>query len=328
VGNAAKSKPVAAKSSVEVAKPVVKKKSEVEMKAEVAEAAIKKKPEVEMKADILPIAIPSGPIRVLYNHYNEEFNIHEGKLNSFVIDEQFSLSFAFPNCKLHLRLEGTSVDMAEKVIPNPNLSQDAEDSRVIVEYSGLEVGKKYVVSVEEDSAEAAKSRVRQKEYETRIAEETKNKDKDEDLVRGNKERIESCSCIEGIYHVSCSIAIQLSMSYYIFSSLILNHVLFIDCTQSSELIVHQTTFTCNPTYQLHLLCNVHISMLTIFDWFFVVVSCQAILVPKVTTVKIGKIDMMSLKNMDGKDFHELYCQINNYQYNIGKQFTPKYVLAI
>lgn len=148
----------------------------------------------DAKKDISAEAAVSGPVRIRYNHYNQEFIMKEGRLSSAVIDDEYALLYAFPKAHLHLREDGvpsTQPFVKEVEIINPKVGDD--ESKTITEYHGLELGKTYWVLVEENKEEELKSQEKQKAYELRMAEEKKMDEQEK--LKGPKE--ESCSCIEG-----------------------------------------------------------------------------------------------------------------------------------
>ena len=94
---------------------------------------------------------------VRYNHYKEEFQIADGRLAVFDVDDRLCLSFAFPKCRLHLTdTEGS---------PYPNVDEDSSGGF----FQSLQSGKTYWVLVEEDSEEARQSEARNRAYLERKA---------------------------------------------------------------------------------------------------------------------------------------------------------------
>eukprot|EP00462_Mataza_sp_D1_P022528 CAMPEP_0175142094 /NCGR_PEP_ID=MMETSP0087-20121206/12567_1 /TAXON_ID=136419 /ORGANISM="Unknown Unknown, Strain D1" /LENGTH=283 /DNA_ID=CAMNT_0016425777 /DNA_START=83 /DNA_END=931 /DNA_ORIENTATION=- len=183
-----------AKKSAAKEKPKEPKEKPEENPAEVA------KPSEEVKEEAVPEPeAPKGPVKVTlkYNHYVHEFTCDEkGLLSMEVIDEEFALSFAFPNSKLHLSEKAPTdpegYDAADK--PPPYLKEEPAGT-----YHGLESGKEYFVWVEEAPEERAKYEAAQAEYMKNNP--VKNPDDDEDamLMASNfgGEDSASCSCIEG-----------------------------------------------------------------------------------------------------------------------------------
>lgn len=44
----------------------------------------------------------NGSVKIYYNHYKREFPLVNGSISSDSIDSEYALTFAFPNCKIHL----------------------------------------------------------------------------------------------------------------------------------------------------------------------------------------------------------------------------------
>ena len=50
----------------------------------------------------------NGEVTICYNHYKNKFIITDGSTTAAVVDEEYYLTFAFPNSKLHLSTYGPS----------------------------------------------------------------------------------------------------------------------------------------------------------------------------------------------------------------------------
>lgn len=50
----------------------------------------------------------NGEVTICYNHYKKKFPIVDASTTQTVIDEEYYLTFAFPNSKLHLSVHGPS----------------------------------------------------------------------------------------------------------------------------------------------------------------------------------------------------------------------------
>jgi hypothetical protein len=136
----------------------------------------------------------NGEIHVKYNHYNKPFIIKGGELPLSVVDEEYSLTYAFPKCKLHMCLWGPNdFSYEEKGFAERPLL--AEGAGGVVQ--GLEVGTQYYIIVEEDAEEIIKYEARAAEAAVinaakRAAAEEKAKN-----PALNKSRGEGCSCLYG-----------------------------------------------------------------------------------------------------------------------------------
>ncbi len=130
-------------------------------------------------------ALRNGAVTVRYNHYVKSFTIVDGKLSAEAIDDELALTFVFKSCKIHIC---PAVDDSKNPPAAPALLPESGDPVV---FSGLEAGRTYWAIVEEDAAEKAASDARQTKF---VAAQAKPKGDDEGIVR---EKVESCSCIEG-----------------------------------------------------------------------------------------------------------------------------------
>ena len=58
-----------------------------------------------------PPALPSGPVRVRYNHYNNEFDVVDGRLDFEEVDEAYAISFVFKgDWKVRLKSKDGTID--------------------------------------------------------------------------------------------------------------------------------------------------------------------------------------------------------------------------
>jgi hypothetical protein len=139
-----------------------------------------------------------GVVTIRFNHYKKQFPIEKGSLTSSIIDAEYYVTFAYPGGKIHLSKYGPSDYSYEELgLSSPPLEKEQPEGT----YHGLEVDKEYFVVVEEDQKEKEEYEARQA---ARIAENTKKRAEQEaaeaeggDLLVIRKEKVESCSCIEG-----------------------------------------------------------------------------------------------------------------------------------
>lgn len=136
-----------------------------------------------------------GEVMIRYNHYKKKFVVAKGSTTSAAIDAEYFLSFAFPNCKIHVTQYGPSDFTFEQsgFSTRPLIFEDPVGT-----YWGLDPTKEYWVDVEEDSSERKAYEERQdalaKESAAKRAEQELRGDAGADII---KSKTESCSCIEG-----------------------------------------------------------------------------------------------------------------------------------
>jgi hypothetical protein len=138
----------------------------------------------------------NGTATICYSHYKKPFPITNGATTAAVIDAEYYLTFAFPNCKMRLSQYSPSDFSYEDdgLTQRPMLHENPEGT-----YHGLVVDNTYWVHVEEDSAEREAYERRQDAF---AAEQAKRRAEDEaneakGLSGVKQEKGESCSCIEG-----------------------------------------------------------------------------------------------------------------------------------
>jgi hypothetical protein len=88
------------------AKEPVKQLTEEEIRRAEEEAAARK------AAEAAEHERRNGSVLLRYNHYKENFTLKDGTLTIPDVDDRFSLSFAFPKCKLHM------TDQERSTVPN------------------------------------------------------------------------------------------------------------------------------------------------------------------------------------------------------------------
>jgi len=131
--------------------------------------------------------------RVRYNHYNEEFDLVDGKLDFEEVDEKYCISFVFKgNWTIKLQGPGNS-----ELLPDGGALQktvdDEGDPKVIGTFSGLVADAQYVIAVDEDPALADAPR---KTYTATSGMQGRaDFDDGEDLMLGVDKS--SCSCLFG-----------------------------------------------------------------------------------------------------------------------------------
>ena len=138
-----------------------------------------------------PVLIPpqNGKVKLLYETYDEEFEIVNGSTTQENIDEVYCLSFVMPGCKIHL----SKYSPAEKRLKDINGDNDSyiqENSPGT--YIGLMCDETYYVYAEEvgDKTTSSDTQNQSRVMATQRREE-EGRTKDDGRV------LESCSCIYG-----------------------------------------------------------------------------------------------------------------------------------
>lgn len=134
----------------------------------------------------------NGKVTLIYEQYNEQFDIVNGSTNQEAIDEVYCLSFVMPNCLIHLSKH------------NPTVKRQLEceekfDDLFILEsprgtFIGLFADDTYYVYVEQEEAQLARDQARMRQIANSM--EGIN-DKKRDKLRDDGRAMESCSCIYG-----------------------------------------------------------------------------------------------------------------------------------
>lgn len=143
-----------------------------------------------------PMEVKIGSIVARYNHYKKTFRTEDGSTTAAVIDVEYVLSFAFPNCKIHLSVYGPSDFSFEDqgFSTRPCVKEEPDGTFV-----GLDDGGEYWVVVEEDDDERKAYEARQEKIvaenaKRRAAKEVQDEDGLSQLIVSKSE---NCSCIEG-----------------------------------------------------------------------------------------------------------------------------------
>ncbi|KAF0683210.1 Aste57867_24728 [Aphanomyces stellatus] len=137
----------------------------------------------------------NGKVLVRYNHYKKEFPIARGSTTAAAIDAQYFLSGVFPNSKLHLSQFGPSDFSFEQagMTERPMVPESP-----VGVYGGLVTGETYWIHIEEDSTEREAYEKRQEAFAASKAKDRTEQEEREKRGGGIvKEKVESCSCIEG-----------------------------------------------------------------------------------------------------------------------------------
>ena len=134
----------------------------------------------------------NGKVILVYEMYNEEFDIYDGKVAKEYIDEEYCLSDIMPNCAIHL-----------SALPEKKLIYEAlEEGRSVFLPSsggyilGLEVGNSYTVFVEQ-SEEALKRDQAEMALRAQSMDGAVDPNAPEPLQKDDGRVGESCSCIYG-----------------------------------------------------------------------------------------------------------------------------------
>lgn len=141
-----------------------------------------------------PVKPPqNGKVTLIYEQYNEQFDITNGSTTQENIDEVYCLSFVMPNCLVHLSTLNPQEKRKQEAEGNLDLFIK-EDPRGT--YQGLDVDQTYYVYVEQEAEQLARDQARMKQIASSM-EGAKKKDANGNLVKDDGRVLESCSCIYG-----------------------------------------------------------------------------------------------------------------------------------
>jgi hypothetical protein len=156
---------------------------------------------VEQPVNAVPVPEPvavvvlppqNGKVTLVYEQYNEPFEITNGSTTAENIDEVYCLSFVMPGCLIHL----SNLNPQEKrqAVIDGNLDLFIEEIPRGT-YHGLEVDKTYYVYVEQEAEQLARDQARMKQIANSM--EGAKKTGDSVLTKDDGRVLESCSCIYG-----------------------------------------------------------------------------------------------------------------------------------
>lgn len=138
----------------------------------------------------------TGSVIVCYSHYKKPFPILKGKMTAETFDSEYCLTFAFPNCKLHLSTYSPSDFSYEDIglTERPMVHEEPPGT-----YHGLTADSTYWVHIEEDATEREAYEKRQDAFATEQAKRRTEAEENEakGIAAVSQEKAESCSCIEG-----------------------------------------------------------------------------------------------------------------------------------
>jgi hypothetical protein len=134
----------------------------------------------------------NGKVILIYEQYNEQFEITNGSTTAENIDEVYCLSFVMPGCLIHL----SNLNPQEKrqAVIDGNLDLFLEENPRGT-YHGLEVDKTYYVYVEQEAEQLARDQAKMKQIADSM--EGAKKRGDAALTKDDGRVLESCSCIYG-----------------------------------------------------------------------------------------------------------------------------------
>ncbi len=139
------------------------------------------------------IARENGKVILLYEMYNEEFDIEDGKISKEYIDEEYCLSDVMPNCAISLSTILEKKDIFEALEEGmTNIFLHAEEGHIL----GLEVGKSYTVFVEQHEEQLKRDQAAMA-LRAQSMEGAVDPNAQEPLPKDDGRVGESCSCIYG-----------------------------------------------------------------------------------------------------------------------------------
>ena len=145
--------------------------------------------ETVVAAERVDPALLNGKVRIIYEQYDELFDISDGSLAQADIDEVYCLSFVMPGCRIHLS-ELNPSDRTRRANEGLPVSYEKEDPEGV--YRELMTSKTYFAYVEQEEERLLRDQA-----------ETKARLQSNDNVpaasdRGGRDQFyESCSCLFG-----------------------------------------------------------------------------------------------------------------------------------
>mmetsp|Transcript_24997 Transcript_24997/g.36906 ORF Transcript_24997/g.36906 Transcript_24997/m.36906 type:complete len:356 (+) Transcript_24997:156-1223(+) len=129
-----------------------------------------------------------GKVKIVYEMYREEFDISNGVLLEFCIDDTYCLSDVMPNCTLELSILSPQ-EIRDKIVAGASAA-DFYVQKEEGKFTGLEAGVSYYCYVKQDEQEILKEqRGRQNKYEYT--------EKNDNLERDDGRGFDTCTCIYG-----------------------------------------------------------------------------------------------------------------------------------
>eukprot|EP00607_Mallomonas_marina_P011086 CAMPEP_0182424258 /NCGR_PEP_ID=MMETSP1167-20130531/10434_1 /TAXON_ID=2988 /ORGANISM="Mallomonas Sp, Strain CCMP3275" /LENGTH=347 /DNA_ID=CAMNT_0024603919 /DNA_START=239 /DNA_END=1279 /DNA_ORIENTATION=+ len=138
----------------------------------------------------------NGKVKLLYQMYDEEFEIVNGSTTAENIDELYCLSFVMPDCKIHLSIYSPEVKRER------DIEGEGEREREVYipedppgTYHGLRTDTQYYIYADQDSNQLF---LDQQNMKRRMKVQTTDAEKRErEIEREDGRGMESCSCIYG-----------------------------------------------------------------------------------------------------------------------------------
>jgi hypothetical protein len=150
---------------------------------------------VEEEVTTLPEPEPipqNGKVTLIYEQYNEQFDIVNGSTTHENIDEVYCLSFVMPGCLIHLSKHAPGVKRQLEIEEKFDDLFFKEDPRGT--YHGLEVDHTYYVFVEQEAEQLARDQAITKQ---RLQTHESGGNAGKKLEKDDGRVLESCSCIYG-----------------------------------------------------------------------------------------------------------------------------------
>lgn len=134
----------------------------------------------------------NGTVTLIYEQYNEKFDISDGSTTSEAIDEVYCLSFVMPNCKIQLSVFSPTDKRKLDETGNIDVFVKEEPEGT---YLGLASDCTYYVYVVQEAEQLSRDQERMR----RIAEGMEGSKKPDDgIIKPDDGRgMESCSCLYG-----------------------------------------------------------------------------------------------------------------------------------
>ena len=148
--------------------------------------------EIEIEK-VAKVTRENGKAKLLYEMYDEEFDIKDGKITSEYIDEEYCLSYVMPNCKINVSCLDAKDRFAREEAGDIGVCLVEEPKGI---FNGLEAGNSYYVFIVQEEEQLKRDqelmRLRALSMEGAV-----DPNAPEPLLKDDGRVMESCSCIYG-----------------------------------------------------------------------------------------------------------------------------------
>eukprot|EP01041_Mallomonas_annulata_P013781 gene13781-29301_t len=144
-----------------------------------------------VKEEYIDPKLFTGMVKLIYEQYNEEFEIKDGSTTAANIDETYCLSFVMPNCLIHLSLLPPIEKRTQEIECNYDIFVK-EDPRGT--FHGLRTDSSYYVYVDQEADQLKRD---QEIIKLRLATHGAGAATATSVTKDDGRVLESCSCLYG-----------------------------------------------------------------------------------------------------------------------------------